>query len=95
MAPDLLDDAGLVYIQQHLRILSGLYGICAHSMVLCPYRLEMQNHLRLPHHRNLYDSLGPAAFIRALARMPGPIINLASDEYAKAIRPYLQAKINS
>jgi cytoplasmic iron level regulating protein YaaA (DUF328/UPF0246 family) len=51
----------------------------------------MQNHLRLPHHRNLYDFWGNRLY-QALARMPGPIINLASDEYAKAIRPYLQAK---
>ncbi|MEE6738812.1 YaaA family protein, partial [Lacticaseibacillus paracasei] len=52
MAPDLLDDAGLVYIQQHLRILSGLYGILRPFDGVVPYRLEMQNHLRLPHHRN-------------------------------------------
>ena len=91
MAPDLLDDAGLVYIQQHLRILSGLYGILRPFDGVVPYRLEMQNHLPLPHHRNLYDFWGNRLY-QALARMPGPIINLASDEYAKAIRPYLQAK---
>ncbi|MCE2324198.1 peroxide stress protein YaaA, partial [Streptococcus thermophilus] len=44
MAPDLLDDAGLVYIQQHLRILSGLYGILRPFDGVVPYRLEMQNH---------------------------------------------------
>lgn len=42
MAPDLLDDAGLAYIQQHLRILSGLYGILRPFDGIVPYRLEMQ-----------------------------------------------------
>ena len=89
MAPDLLDDAGLAYIQQHLRILSGLYGILRPFDGIVPYRLEMQTHLAAAPNHNLYDFWGDRLY-QALATIPGPIINLASDEYAKTIRPYLQ-----
>ena len=89
MAPDLLDDAGLAYIQQHLRILSGLYGILRPFDGIVPYRLEMQTRLAVPPYRHLYDFWSDRLY-QALTTIPGPIINLASDEYAKTIRPYLQ-----
>lgn len=89
MAPDLLDDAGLAYIQQHLRILSGLYGILRPFDGIVPYRLEMQTRLVMPPYHHLYDFWGGRLY-QALAAIPGPVINLASDEYAKTIRPYFQ-----
>lgn len=55
MAPDLLDDAGLAYIQQHLRILSGLYGILRPFDGIVPYRLEMQTRLAAVPNHSLYD----------------------------------------
>ncbi|MBB5183769.1 peroxide stress protein YaaA [Catenisphaera adipataccumulans] len=81
MAPDVMTDEQLQYLQDHLRILSGLYGILRPFDAIVPYRLEMQAKFE---HKNLYAFWG-----RKLAdTLEGPILNLASEEYAKCIRPY-------
>ena len=49
----------------------------------------MQTRLAAAPNHSLYDFWGDRLY-QALATIPGPIINLASDEYAKTIRPYLQ-----
>lgn len=90
MAPDLLTDAGLTYIQHNLRILSGFYGILRPFDGVVPYRLEMQAKLTVGTSQNLYDFWGDRLY-QALAAQTEPILNLASQEYAKSIRPYLNA----
>lgn len=88
MAPDVLTQPALDYLQAHLRILSGLYGILRPFDGIVPYRLEMQAKLAVADHRNLYQFWGDRLY-QALAQPKEPIINLASQEYAKAITPYL------
>lgn len=88
MAPDVLTQPALDYLQAHLRILSGLYGILRPFDGIVPYRLEMQAKLAVAGHRNLYQFWGDRLY-QALAQPAEPIINLASQEYAKAITPYL------
>jgi len=89
MAPDLFTDAGLDYVQQNLRILSGFYGILRPFDGVVPYRLEMQSKLKINTNASLYDFWGSQLY-QALTPKPEPIINLASEEYAKSIRPYLK-----
>lgn len=90
MAPDLFTAAALDYIRQNLRILSGFYGILRPFDGIVPYRLEMQSRLQVAGARTLYTFWGDRLY-RALATpATEPIINLASQEYAKTIRPYLQ-----
>ncbi|BDZ29581.1 peroxide stress protein YaaA [Lactiplantibacillus sp. WILCCON 0030] len=89
MAPDLFTDAGLKYVQNNLRILSGFYGILRPFDGVVPYRLEMQAKLKVNSSTNLYDFWGSQLY-QALTPQPEPIINLASQEYAKSIRPYLK-----
>ncbi len=90
MAPDLLTEPALQYIQDNLRILSGFYGLLRPFDAIVPYRLEMGSRLPVTHAANLYTFWG-SRLHDALDFSHGPLINLASAEYAKAIRPFLNA----
>ncbi|RRK09681.1 peroxide stress protein YaaA [Lactiplantibacillus garii] len=88
MAPDIFTQSALDYVRSNLRILSGFYGILRPFDGVVPYRLEMQARLAVGSTNNLYDFWGNQLY-QALTPTPEPIINLASLEYAKIIRPYL------
>lgn len=79
------------YLQTHLRILSGLYGLLRPLDLIMPYRLEMALPVRTSHGNSLYQFWRQkitAALNTALQSMDVPVlINLASNEYAKAINP--------
>lgn len=90
MAPEVMDSAQLAWLQDHLWILSGLYGCVRPFHAVEPYRLEMGAKLAVDDARDLY-----AFWSDKLARAIAPagsnttIINLASVEYAKALLPNL------
>lgn len=90
---DSLDAADLQYAQQHLRILSGLYGCLRPLDLIQPYRLEMKTRLANPRGDNLYqfwDTRITDRLNEALAGQQDPtLINLASNEYFKAVKPRL------
>jgi len=88
MAPDLFTAPALDYVRNNLRILSGFYGILRPFDGIVPYRLEMQSKLAVAETTNLYAFWGDRLY-HALTPTPEPIINLASQEYAKTITPYL------
>lgn len=86
------------YAQQHLRILSGLYGLLRPLDRLQPYRLEMGTALVNPAGRNLYafwgDTLARALNTALQAQGDDVLVNLASDEYNKAaLTPALKARV--
>lgn len=90
------NSADLAFTQQHLRILSGLYGILRPLDRIMPYRLEMGVPLANDRGKTLYaywSELVTEHLNRALAEEHYPaLINLASNEYAKTVlRPRLQA----
>lgn len=89
MAPLVFSEDALSYVQEHLRILSGFYGILRPLDGVTPYRLEMQAKLSADGKKDLYDFWG-AALYEALQEDNGDriIVNLASQEYARAIEPY-------
>ena len=58
MAPQVFEKAYFAYIQEHLRILSGLYGILRPLDAVVPYRLEMQAKVRFGPWRDLYHFWG-------------------------------------
>lgn len=89
MAPSLLEEKQLEYLQEHLRILSGLYGILRPMDGVTPYRLEMQSPLSCNGAKDLYRFWGDSLY-QALDAGDGVILNLASKEYSKCITPYLQ-----
>jgi cytoplasmic iron level regulating protein YaaA (DUF328/UPF0246 family) len=93
---DSFDAADFDFAQRHLRILSGLYGLLKPLDLIQPYRLEMGTALANPGGRNLYEFWGDditAALNRALAKTDAApvLVNLASGEYFKAVRPKLLA----
>lgn len=89
MAPAVLSGKALEYLGEHLRILSGFYGVLAPFEGVVPYRLEMQARLPVGACRDLYEFWGGRIYegLRDTDRL---ILNLASREYAKALEPYLQ-----
>jgi len=86
-----MTDADLDFAQKHLRILSGLYGILRPLDLMQAYRLEMGTRLKTAAGKDLYAFWGDrlnAAINAALAAMPRPVlVNLASEEYFKAVLP--------
>lgn len=88
----------LDWAQQHLRILSGLYGVLRPLDWMQPYRLEMGTALRVDAASNLYQYWGSriAEHLNAvLAADKTPVvINLASQEYSRAVdRKALKARV--
>jgi cytoplasmic iron level regulating protein YaaA (DUF328/UPF0246 family) len=83
------DDADLDYAQEHLRILSGLYGLLRPLDLIQAYRLEMGTRFAFNGHETLYDFWGTkiSKAINAVTadHKHRAVINLASNEYAKAV----------
>ena len=88
LAAKTLSAADLDFAQQHVRILSGLYGILKPLDLMQPYRLEMGTKFANKVGKDLYAFWGERlldAINAELAKMPRPVaVNLASEEYFKA-----------
>ena len=89
MAPAVFEDGQFDYLQEHLRILSGFYGVLKPMDGVVPYRLEMQAKAAFAGYKNLYDFWGDRMY-RKVTDGSRIIINLASREYYKCIEKYLQ-----
>lgn len=87
------------YLQKHLRILSGLYGILRPLDLIQPYRLEISTKLQIENTSDIYKFWGEkltASINKAIneSGKPKVVLNLASSEYFKAInRKTLNAKV--
>ncbi|WP_374483386.1 peroxide stress protein YaaA [Zoogloea sp.] len=90
-----LGEAELDYAQSHLRILSGLYGLLKPLDLMQPYRLEMGTRFKNGRGKDLYAFWGMTqteALNRLLARDEAAgrepvLVNLASEEYFKSVKP--------
>jgi len=88
----------LIFAQDHLRIISGLYGILRPLDLIQPYRLEMSTPLSFGRYSDLYqywtDKITDA-LNEALQQDKTPVVvNLASNEYAQGVNwQKLQAKV--
>ncbi len=92
MAPTVFSEAEFDYIQEHLRILSGFYGVLKPFDGVRPYRLEMQAKLQIDDAKDLYGYWG-SALADHLTADTDWIINLASKEYSSAIAKHLPADV--
>ena len=88
MAPSVFEDMQFGYVQNHLRILSGFYGVLKPMDGVTPYRLEMQAKVGIGDAKNLYEYWGDLLY-RSVIDDSRIIINLASKEYSKCIEKYL------
>ena len=88
---DSLSKDQLGFAQQHLRILSGLYGLLRPLDLMQPYRLEMGLKFANRAGRNLYEFWGDEITLelnRELKKSRSTVlVNLASNEYFKAVKP--------
>ena len=106
MAPAVFEERMLAWVQEHLRILSGFYGVLKPMDGVTPYRLEMQARLSVGEARDLYAFWGGSLCEEicgaavdggdggAAAASGGGVrevvLNLASKEYSRCIEKYLR-----
>ena len=93
-----LKDHDIDFAQQHLRMLSGLYGLLRPLDLMMPYRLEMGTKLKNSRGNNLYEFWGSIItdqINQDLAEIDAKVlVNLASDEYYKSVNEKkIQAEI--
>ncbi len=83
----------LAYTQDHIRILSGLYGVLRPLDLMQPYRLEMGTRLATDAGKDLYafwgERVSASLHAAATAQKASALVNLASAEYFRAVRPKL------
>ncbi len=88
---DSLTAQDVKFAQQHLRILSGLYGLLRPFDLMQPYRLEMGTKLTNARGKNLYafwgDKITAALNTEFNSEKKPVLVNLASEEYFKAVHP--------
>lgn len=89
MAPAVFTREAWDYVQEHLRILSGFYGVLKPLDGVTPYRLEMQAKAGIDGKKNLYGFWSDKLY-RQVIDDSRIIINLASKEYSKCIENYLR-----
>jgi cytoplasmic iron level regulating protein YaaA (DUF328/UPF0246 family) len=90
LAADTLDSDQMKFAQQHLRILSGLYGLLRPLDLMQPYRLEMGVKFANRGGKNLYEFWGEEITHRLNAQLKkvksDVLVNLASNEYFKSVK---------
>ncbi|GHD93831.1 UPF0246 protein YaaA [Pseudocitrobacter faecalis] len=84
-------EADFDFAQQHLRMLSGLYGVLRPLDLMQPYRLEMGIRLENTRGKDLYQFWGDIITEKLNAALAAQgddiVVNLASDEYFKSVKP--------
>lgn len=92
MAPTVFEENMLEYVQKHLRILSGFYGVLKPMDGVTPYRLEMQAKAKINGQSDLYKYWNRKLYDEIIDKSR-VIINLASKEYSKCIEKYLSKEV--
>ncbi|WP_160690426.1 peroxide stress protein YaaA [Clostridium sp. C2-6-12] len=88
MSPNVFNSEQLDYLENHLNILSGFYGILKPFDGVVPYRLEMQAPIKLKGYKDLYDFWDNSLFSK-LYEDTDVVLNLASKEYSKCVENHL------
>ncbi|RUO39157.1 peroxide stress protein YaaA [Pseudidiomarina aestuarii] len=90
LSAEKLDAEAIAYAQEHLRILSGLYGVLRPLDLMQPYRLEMGTKLETARGKNLYEFWGDIItelLNKDLEQCKSTIlVNLASNEYFSSVK---------
>ena len=89
MAPNVFSEAQFDYVQEHLRIVSGFYGVLRPFDGVTPYRLEMQAKLENCKGKDLYKYWNNDIY-NAIFAESDCVINLASKEYSVCLSKYLK-----
>lgn len=90
LAAGVMSEGELDWLDEHLRILSGFYGILRPLDGVVPYRLEMQARLAVGDSRDLYEFWGDTLYESLATEGCDTIVNVASVEYARAVTPWVR-----
>lgn len=93
MAPAVFELEEWKYMEEHLRILSGFYGVLRPCDGVTPYRLEMQAKAKINGCKDLYEFWGDRLYQNLISETDC-ILNLASKEYSKCIEHYWKKEKN-
>ncbi len=93
MKADMLDESHALWAQDHLLIMSGLYGIVRPFDAINGYRLEMKAALPLGKVKNMYEFWGKKLGQYVANHANGLVYNLSSDEYARPVTKYLPREV--
>lgn len=92
MAPHVFTDEQLQYVDEHVHILSGFYGILRPLDDVHPYRLELNNRFTYASWNSLYAFWQDKPY-QMLIKNDSIILDLASVQYSKIIKKYIQPTI--
>jgi cytoplasmic iron level regulating protein YaaA (DUF328/UPF0246 family) len=85
------------FAQEHVRIISGLYGLLRPKDTILPYRLEMHSVIPSKSITSLYDFWGNKLMNRLVEELKthddNIILNLASNEFAQAVVPHCPPEV--
>ncbi|HIT68195.1 MAG TPA: peroxide stress protein YaaA [Candidatus Merdisoma merdipullorum] len=90
MAPAVFEEHMLSWVQSHLRILSGFYGVLKPMDGVTPYRLEMQARLPVGEAKDLYGFWGGRIYQEVYKESDRTLLNLASKEYSRCVESFLE-----
>lgn len=90
MAPAVFEEHMLSWVQSHLRILSGFYGVLKPMDGVTPYRLEMQARLPVGEAKDLYGFWGGRIYQEVYKESDRILLNLASKEYSRCVESFLE-----
>ena len=94
ISPESISKDGIEFLNDHLRIISGLYGVLRPFDMIDEYRLEMQTKVKINDKANLYSfwDSSIAENISDDLGGEGIVLNLASKEYSKTVEKYFDNK---
>ena len=92
MAPQVFTEEEFAYVQEHVRILSGFYGLLRPFDGVTPYRLEMHAKLSVDGAADLYAFWG-GLLARRLAVETDTVVDLASEEYSRSVVRHLAPSV--
>lgn len=91
MAASIFTEEQFAYVQDHVVILSALYGALRPLDSVVPYRLELENAFRVADNKNLYAFWQDKPY-RLVSKTEDVMVDLASVQYSKLIKKYIQKK---
>lgn len=94
MAAHIFSDEDYEYTKEHLRILSGFYGVLKPFDGVVPYRLELNNHVPTPKFKNLYEFWKDKIYQGLLIDDDKQILDLGAKQYTRVIKKYLTSDIH-
>lgn len=94
ISPENISKDGIEFLNDHLRIISGLYGVLRPFDMIDEYRLEMQTKVKINDKANLYSFWDGSISGNISEDLGGEgiVLNLASKEYSKTVEKYFDNK---